>query len=136
MRECSVLLHNIILQVNIHDTWRWLLDPDHGYSVRRAYHYFTNTADTVDRSEVDDVWLKQIPSKVSLLVWRLLRNKLPTKDNMAQRGDLASTDMACLAGCDTTETVTHLFLHCTISSDLWSKVWNWLGITSVLFGDM
>jgi len=44
--------------------------------------------------------------------------------------------MACAAGCDTTETVTHLFLHCTISSDLWSKVQNWLGISLVLSIDM
>ena len=136
VRECSVLLHNIVLQVNVYDTWQWLLDPIHGYSVRGAYHYFTKNPGTMDRSQVDDVWLKQIPSKVSLLVWRLLRNRLPTKDNLAQRGVLASTDMACSAGFDTTETVTHLFLHCTISSDLWSKVQNWLRISLVLSGDM
>jgi len=136
MRECSVLLHNIVLQVNVYDTWRWLLDPVLGYSVRGTYHYFTKIVGTMDRSRVDDVWLKQTPSKVSLLVWHLLRNRLPAKDNLAQQGVLASTDMACSAGRDTTETITHLFLHCTISSDLWSKVQNWLGISLVLSGDM
>jgi len=39
VRECSVLLHNIFLQDTIHDTWKWTLDPIHGYSVRESYRY-------------------------------------------------------------------------------------------------
>nr|ABN05773.1 hypothetical protein MtrDRAFT_AC148815g37v2 [Medicago truncatula] len=39
VRECSGLLHNIVLQENIHDAWRWLLDPIQGYSVRGAYRF-------------------------------------------------------------------------------------------------
>jgi len=136
VRECFVLLHNFILQENVYDTWRWLLDPGHDYTVQGSYNYLSNTDDIVDRSTIDDVWHKQIPSKVSLMVWRLLRNRLLTKDNLSRRGILASTDLACAAGCDSTETATHLFLHCTLATNLWFKVWNWLGISSVLSGDL
>lgn len=65
VEECFVMLHGIVLQVTTHDTWRWLLDPIHGYSVRRAYHLITTTGTTVDRNLVDDVWHRCIPSKVS-----------------------------------------------------------------------
>ena len=43
MRECVVLLNNIVLQDNVHDSWRWLLDPAHGYSVKATYRYITAT---------------------------------------------------------------------------------------------
>jgi len=33
VRECSSLLHNFILQDNVNDSWRWLLDLTHGYSM-------------------------------------------------------------------------------------------------------
>jgi hypothetical protein len=69
VEECSVMLHDIVLQVTTHDTWRWLQDPIHGYSVRGAYHLITTTGTTVDRTLVDDVWHRCIPSKVSFFVW-------------------------------------------------------------------
>ena len=132
VRECSLLLHNIVLQDSVNDTWRWLLDPIHGYSVREAYRYLTHSGDTVDRTLVDDVWHRHIPLKVSLLVWRLFRNRLPTKDNLLRRGVLGSTDITCaVPRCASTETVSHLFLQCDTFRELWSKVWNWLGISLV-----
>jgi len=99
LRECSLLLHNIVLQDIVHDTWRWLLDPTHGYTVRGAYSFITSTGTQVERSHVDDVWHKHISLKVSLLVWRLLRNRIPTKDNLALRGALPITDTSCALGC-------------------------------------
>jgi len=72
--------------------------------------------------DVDEVWHNSIPSKVFVLVWRLLRNRVPTKDNLVHRGVLASTDSACVGGCGTTETAKHLFFHCNISRELWYQV--------------
>ena len=41
-RECTFLLHNIVLQANVSDSWRWLLDPVHGYSVQEGYRFITS----------------------------------------------------------------------------------------------
>jgi hypothetical protein len=111
-------------------------DPIHGYTVRGAYHFITTRGDMVDRSLIDDVWHKHVPTKVSLLVWRILRNCIPTKDNLVVRGVIPSTDMSCAIGCDSIEWVTHLFLQCTLSVDLWTLVWNWLGISFVYAGEL
>ena len=136
VRECSFLLHNIVLQDTVSDNWRWLLDPIHGYSVREAY-LITHSSDMVDRTFVDDVWHKHIPSKVSLLVWRLLRNRLPTKDDLVRRGVLHANDITCgAAGCDSNETISHLFLSCDNYYEVRSNVWNWLGISSVTSVDL
>ena len=62
VRECYVLLLNIVLQDTVDDTWRWLLDHIHGYSVRGAYRFLTTSGELVDRSQVIDIWHKHIPS--------------------------------------------------------------------------
>jgi len=58
------------------------------------------------------------------LVWRLLCNRLPTKDNLVRQGVLLSIDPACVGGYDHIESATHLFLHCNVFGLLWSFVWN------------
>ena len=56
VRECILLLHNVVLQVNVFDKWRCLLDPLHDYSVREAYRHITTSGEQVGRSLVVDVW--------------------------------------------------------------------------------
>jgi len=134
--ECSILLDNTVLQDNVLDAWRWLLDPIHGYSVKGAYHFLTTTGAPLDRNTVDDVWHKHIPSKVSVFVWQLLRDRLPTKDNLVRRQIVPTTDTVCTTGCGGLETLAHLFLHCDIFSSLWHYVWRWLHITWVSPGNI
>jgi hypothetical protein len=104
--------------------------------VKEAYRFLTTPEVPPDRSLVDNVWHHCIPSKVSLFVWRLLRNRLPTKDNLVRRRVLHSDDSACISGCQQSETANHLFLDCAIFGSLWHQVWNWLGISSVQPGDL
>jgi len=134
--ECSAMLLNVVLQETSTDTWRWLLDPIHGYSVRGTYHFLTTLGAGVDRSLVDDIWHRFIPSKVSLFVWCLLRDRLPTKNNLARRRVIQATDTACTAACGELETASHLFLGCDIYISLWLLVLHWLGISSVLHGEL
>ena len=55
VRECSLLLHNFVLQVNATDKWRWTLDTIYGFLVQKAYHFITTHGDQEDRSLVDNV---------------------------------------------------------------------------------
>jgi len=56
------MLLNVVLQETVHDTWRWLLDPIHGYSVRGAYHFITKSLCLCGASFVRDCPLK--------IIWR------------------------------------------------------------------
>ena len=69
-------------------------------------------------------------------MWRLLRNRLSTKDNLVRRHVLHQDDAACVSGWGNLEAAAHLFLACDIFSSLWSHVWHWLGISSVSYGDL
>jgi len=130
VRECTLLLSNVVLQDHVSDAWRWLLDPVHGYSVREAYRFLTS-GEQVDRTIVDDVWHRYILAKVSLFVWRLLRNRLPTKDNLMRRRVIQATDIACAYGCDDSESANHLFLLCEIPNLVWLHVQNWICVFTV-----
>ena len=136
MRECSDLLHNIVLQDDVNDTWRWLLDTSSGYTVKGAYTFITTTGEPLNRSLVIDVWHKQIPSKVSLFAWRLFQKRLPTKDNLVHRRVIQPENAVCASGCGHQETTNHLFLDCNIFNSLWYQVWQWLGISSMMPSDI
>ncbi|MCH81957.1 kinesin-like protein [Trifolium medium] len=129
--ECQALLHDFFLQAQSPDLWQWRPDPARGYSVRGAYQLLIfHPSDPLDAVE-DLIWHKQVPLKVSIFAWRLLRDRLPTKINLAIRGIITPEAQSCVAGCGGMESAQHLFLSCSIFCSLWSSVRSWIGLTSV-----
>jgi len=66
-----------------------------------------------------------------MFAWRLLRDRLPTKDNLVLRQVLQPVDNVCVGGCGSLETVNHLFFGCDTFSSVWFLVFQWLGISFV-----
>jgi len=132
VRECSLLLFNVVLQANASDSWRWLSGNAQDYSVKEAYRLISNNGVQLDRSRVVNVWHRHIPAKVSLFVWRLLRNRIPTRCNLLRRNIIQENNSNCVHGCEIIETAVHLFLGCGNSVTLWSLVSAWLGLPMVL----
>jgi len=129
--EFSHFVSNVVLQIDVPDRWQW--DPDivGGYTVSGAYHILTAQSDPPDVRLNDLVWHKQVPLKVSIFAWRLLRDRLPTKLNLVRRGLLNGEAASCIAGCGHDESTTHLFLHCDTFGLLWQSIRSWLGVEGV-----
>jgi len=72
-----------------------------------------------------------IVDNYSILAWRLLRDRLPTKINLLNRGIITVADIFCVTGCGHVESVDHLFLHCNFFGDIWYQVRFWLGFLGV-----
>jgi hypothetical protein len=68
------------------------------------------------------IWHPQVPLKVSILAWRLLRDGLPTKANLVTRDILSSATHLCVFGCGDVETARHLFLSCGTFGSIWALV--------------
>ncbi|PNX96733.1 glutamate-gated kainate-type ion channel receptor subunit GluR12 [Trifolium pratense] len=64
--------------------------------------------------------------KVSICVWRLLRDRLPTKAHLVTRGILSEAAHHCVSGCGEVETAHHMFLCCSTFGALWSLVSSWI----------
>ncbi|PNX93679.1 receptor-like kinase [Trifolium pratense] len=126
--ECQALLLGVSFQAQLPERWLWLHDPDHGYSVRDAYQLLTSQDSVILDACYDLVWHKQVPLKVYILAWRLLRDRLPTKANLVSRGILSSLTISCVSGCGEVESAHHLLLSCSIYGSLWALVRSWNGV--------
>jgi len=98
-----------MLQQNSTDMWLWRLDPSSGYSVHGVYQMLISQVVQTPNMLSDLIWHKQVPLKVSILVWRLLQNRLPTKDNLLLCGILPHDNQHCVAGCVDNETAQHCY---------------------------
>jgi hypothetical protein len=95
LKEYQTLLHDVFLQAQSPDRWLWRPDPDRGYTVWGAYKLLTaHSPDSLD-VVVDLFWHKRVPLKVSVFAWRLLRDRLPTKSNLAARGIILPEVQSC-----------------------------------------
>ncbi|GAU42663.1 hypothetical protein TSUD_398690 [Trifolium subterraneum] len=112
VEECRALFSDVVLQDNVTDYWLWQHDSGGGYSVRGAYDLITSRGGQAEETTTDLIWSKQVPLKVSVVAWRLLRNKLPTNDNLVRCHIIPPGAHLCVAGCGATETAQHLFLSC------------------------
>jgi len=97
--ECRILLHNFSLQHNFIDRWQWRLDPSGGYSVRGLYQLLTTQEMHISDATSDLIWHKQVPLKVSIFSWRLLQNRLPSKDNLVARDIISHDSQLCMIVC-------------------------------------
>jgi hypothetical protein len=113
------------------DRWVWLPNSLGGYSVRGAYQLLTITDTPLADSAAAMIWHNQVPLKVSVFAWRLLRERLPTKSNLVTRGVISSEASQCISDCGSIETTQHLFLACCGFSSLWPMVRHWLGFMGV-----
>ena len=80
--ELGEVLLNVSLKVDFEDRWIWLLAPADGYLVCDDYRLFTTQTPYHNAVVIDLIWHKNFSLKVSLFAWRLLRNRLPTEDNL------------------------------------------------------
>ncbi|KAK2406681.1 hypothetical protein QL285_042386 [Trifolium repens] len=122
--ECQSLLLFVPVQAQSSDVWRWQPDPDTGYSVRGAYQLLTSQDSFTLGAAEDLVWHKQVPLKVSIFVWRLLRDRLPMKSNLVARGIISPEDQLCVSGCGGVESAQHL--------SLLQHIWFPVGTSSLL----
>lgn len=57
---------------------------------------------------LEAVWHKNAPMMISICAWRLLRNILPTNDNLVHHGIIPSESQLCVSGCGHNESIDHL----------------------------
>ena len=69
---------------------------------------------------VASLWHKDFPLKVMLFVWRLFRDRPPTKDNQYRHQVIDIEAQSRVGGCGEVETSSHLFSHCNMFGTIFS----------------
>jgi len=124
---CNEFLVNIVLQPNLSNMWLWYLHPSKNYTFTSAYKYMMSAITNQATDPTAYAWNNEVPLKVSLFVWRLLRNRLPTTDNLIRRHVLQHNEQPCVGGCGKMKDVDHLFLSCDYFCKTWNGILQWLG---------
>ena len=127
--ELILLLANVTLQVTREDTWLWTLETSNAFSVRSLYNFLTLQPPAEPPVDASSIWHKDVPLKVVVFAWRLLRDRLHTKDNLLRRGIIHFDSRLCVAGYGIVETSYHLFLHCNFFGTIWHVIYSWLDIS-------
>ncbi|XP_019093323.1 PREDICTED: uncharacterized protein LOC104753702 [Camelina sativa] len=104
------------------DQYIWLLTKSGEYSAKTGYHAATDR----DKPNLPvhnpnfnwnkNIWNLHCPPKVCFLVWKAMRNALPTGQNLRIRGINPS---ATCPHCNADESVFHLLFHCPYALEVW-----------------
>ncbi|CAJ2644735.1 unnamed protein product [Trifolium pratense] len=139
-------LHQLLEQVRPNrassDRRRWSSNSDGSFSVRSTYMVLQDkrvgtTLDTNTVAALKRLWKNNVPSKVSLFGWRLLLEKLPTREALFCKGIITNNhERSCVFCFKEVEDIQHIFFTCCITSQIWQKIFVWLGTNVISFEDV
>ena len=107
------------------DAWECNVDCSKVYHVTSMRKIIEEK--TLPSLEENIRWNKSIPIKINIHTWRLCNNRLPTRCNLDHRG--IDIDSVRCPICDQAlEDSQHLFIDCSIATELWTMVTRWWGL--------
>ncbi|KAL5142204.1 putative ribonuclease H protein [Glycine soja] len=121
------LQHKIIQQQGS-DRWEWTGDRTGQYSAHNAYKMLMEESVGESWEDCfDKLWSVKVPTKITVFAWRLILDRLPTKNNL-QRRQVQLTETSCPFCRNSEEDSAHLFLHCDRIQPIWWKTISWLNL--------
>ncbi|GLT28862.1 hypothetical protein SLA2020_037660 [Shorea laevis] len=103
--------------------------PRGKYPVSSAYNLLNTTPIPDLPGDYILIWNRRVPLKVAAFAWKVMQNRIPTKDNLQKQGVLGSEeDQSCVLCGKKAESVNHLLFSCPIAWKVWSSCYQWWGI--------
>lgn len=134
--DLQTLLWDISLIFGREDKWIWGLDYNKFLSIKFCYTWLvdcvageTHSRDTYKLLACSKTWKCDVPTKAIVLTWRLLINKLPTRDSLVRIGVVnLACESCCFSSFKQEETAQHLLFCCSKMLEVWNRVFNWLDV--------
>ncbi|KAL8148945.1 hypothetical protein AgCh_006084 [Apium graveolens] len=128
--DADVILAVPIPQREVMDRVAWIDSPNGIYSAKSGYRFWYNLkfrTNAVPQSVGwKKVWHLRIPNKIKVFIWKFLRNVVPTRKRLSERGiRIGITCPICLSDI---EHMTHLFFECEFARGCWEHanlVYDW-----------
>ncbi|XP_057803577.1 uncharacterized protein LOC131018903 [Salvia miltiorrhiza] len=118
------------------DCWTWLASSDGKFSTKSTYSILKAYSNVLPRPNADAdflnlIWKAKTPHKATMTTWRMLKNRLPTCENLRKRKILMTDEATKCCECDMQEESTnHFFLLCPKTDEVWNELQKWLGIVT------
>lgn len=120
------ILQGVNLSNCIKDRAWWKLNNDGLYSAKS----FSKGCWMQNQSihMMKGVWKGAAPPRAELLVWFILQERLNTRSILSRFNLIRDTDINCPFCNNEEETISHLFLHCMLSWNIWMEVLKWWNV--------
>ncbi|KAF7817649.1 uncharacterized protein G2W53_031618 [Senna tora] len=116
------------------DKMVWPFTVDGSYSVKTGYHCaikdVTSLEEGSSSSGSEDakiwnvIWKAKVQPKIKNFIWRLVKNAIPVKDNLARRK--MKVDNRCPLCLKDSETIEHCFIYCDRARAIWfGSIFQW-----------
>ncbi|MCI07982.1 putative ribonuclease H protein, partial [Trifolium medium] len=138
-RELHALLEQVQPKCSSRDKRRWIPNSAGFFSVRSAYEVQQSRLEvaaicTQTEAALKMLWFNNVPSKVSIFGWRLLLEKLPTREALHRRGIITNNHEKCCVFCFKEEDdLYHIFFKCSIVMQVWQSIFVWLNTNFIHF---
>ena len=124
MEDLEGILSSITLSHDCRDHWRWALNEDGKFAVKDLARLVIEIWLQTDRLGHETMWNKLAPKKVNIFVWRVLKGRLPVRNELDKRGIDLNT-LLCPCCDDNVETIDHALLLCNMAWSVWLKFLEW-----------
>ncbi|GKD68062.1 RNA-directed DNA polymerase, eukaryota, partial [Tanacetum coccineum] len=74
--------------------------------------------------DVPTRWVKYIPIKINIFVWRARLDRLPTRSNLVRRGVVLDSDHCPICG-SVSEDILHVLFRCDMAALIFRKICRW-----------
>nr|GEW71103.1 reverse transcriptase domain, reverse transcriptase zinc-binding domain protein [Tanacetum cinerariifolium] len=119
--ELLGVLQHVVVSNNCRDRWRWSLDEDEEFTVKKLSRLIELRFDIGDQGTL---WNKLVPKKVSIFICRVLRGRLSIRVELDKRGiDLDS--FLCQSCNNVIESCVHCLITCDLAMSVWDKIFKW-----------
>ncbi|XP_071727424.1 uncharacterized protein [Rutidosis leptorrhynchoides] len=106
-------LGNVVLTVSM-DSWMWSIAIDGVFQVGCTRQFIDSQF--FHGGLVGTSWVKSLPRKVNIFIWRVTLDRLPTRLNFAARG-MEINDIGCLWCTYRVESLSHTLNSCEVALD-------------------
>ncbi|KAJ9537406.1 hypothetical protein OSB04_030139 [Centaurea solstitialis] len=103
--------------------WEWHLDSTRKYTVSSLRKLIDAVSLPSDGRKTD--WIRWLPNKANILLWRVRINRLATRDNLARRG-VAMPSNVCPMCLSSTENLDHVMANCSTSKVVGAYMTSWV----------
>nr|GEW15437.1 reverse transcriptase domain, reverse transcriptase zinc-binding domain protein [Tanacetum cinerariifolium] len=118
------VLQNVVISNERWDLWRWNIHESGSFTVRVLTKMVEERTLCMRSDGQETIWIKLMPEKVNIFVWRALKGRLPMRVELDKRGVDLDT-LLCPCCNDIVESCDHSLVLCFMAMGVWEKIYNW-----------
>nr|GEU38675.1 RNA-directed DNA polymerase, eukaryota, reverse transcriptase zinc-binding domain protein [Tanacetum cinerariifolium] len=116
---------------DVGDRWVWDLNAEGVFRVKEARDLLDEVL--LPKENIATRWIKTVPIKVNIFVWKLYLDRIPTRSNLVRRGVQVSSTLCPVCNVSV-EGSSHLFSSCDVATSISRLICRWWNLPWTPFG--